>query len=130
MCNCNKVDTKSSAAGKGHAYFAAYRWLGLRWVGYPWPLRILARLLRRGIRYPGCGCVYVFKRAVIDPWAFLRVKPERWSAHAGDSIDRQLFALPADEAKRLIQAARDSTPQARGRDEAKAEPDTPSPSAG
>lgn len=38
------------------------RWLGLRWRGVPWPLRVLDDDLA-GVSLPGCGCVDALKRA-------------------------------------------------------------------
>lgn len=49
-----------------------YIWLGLRWLGMPWPLRVLAAELSDrfdGQRWPGCGCLVTAKRIVENIFA-------------------------------------------------------------
>lgn len=44
-----------------------YRWIGLRWEGMPWPLRVAAAALSPRFRrqnWPGCGCILVLRRAL------------------------------------------------------------------
>lgn len=42
------------------------RWLGMRWVGVPWPRRAAAwAMTGTWPRLPGCGCVYRIRMGVV-----------------------------------------------------------------
>lgn len=114
-CNCGGGGKVTGAGGAGggagagagtaRMVYAAYRWLGVRWVGYPWPLRVWSRLRGRSLRWPGCGCIWRLKRLRLDPWAMFRPRVDRWTATQGDAIDRSLFSITGDEARRIMEAS-------------------------
>lgn len=64
-CGC-----KGKAAAKGPRLPATRRvliglipWLGMYWVGYPWPLRVVKTVTGRRRQWVGCGCHYRAKLA-------------------------------------------------------------------
>ena len=40
------------------------RWLGLNWIGVPWPKRIRIRWPVYVLKYQGCGCIKPLKELV------------------------------------------------------------------
>jgi len=72
--NPDKCTTCGGNVAANQPVVPLVRWMGIRWIGRPKPLRLVDKIVRRevsGDMHAGCGCIFKLKLAWIlfKKWA-------------------------------------------------------------